>query len=807
MSRAVGSVFGPLHKTGDRISSRIWRFALLIVGCGLSFGSAMSSAVPSVHAAAALAFQAEAPSAATTLQAGTDKEITLKFKNIGTSAWIAGPYNVAVYVYGNSSIFGHTSWLKDDMPTIITPARVLPGQTASATFTVHAPTTNGVYTQRFLLSSGPNAWVKGSVKTVTFTVTGGSASATTSVNKISVTAPTVPSSSPIPIANPNDWKAVLIDKGGIEWQLDPGGHTIVTLAFQNKGTQTWVKEGSYPIWLITENARKSLFKDFSWKNDSQTAILSEAKVPPGGTGHFTLELRAPNTPGSYTEKFQLAVGGTKQIVGSAFSLPIRISAPAEYIAKGITNGVDDALTVSTPSSSNVATSNGFYKTMLLLKSASAITLSGNGRLALTYGFKNIGQADWSKLSLRIAGVMPALSGKLSSVQDESWYSSIEPVVTTKPTKAGEIGFIGFTIKAPTKMGKYVASFQLYADDQQVDDGRLDIPITVTADGYFEPEVTTPAPATAVSPSAPSGTLLPLTGDMASLPSEPMIRVGLFPTTDDQMVLRSNSGGFSLKQNGVNVCQFTVGEILTVRYDRANKVSRATGPRCTSQSTGVYVAVSDDGISPLELTDFSRPVSWLPGANDNKFRGKLELRYTPATDLVWIINELPIEYYLKGSGETSNSSPLEYQKALLTAARTYAMYHVNRGTKHANENYMVDAKYDQVYRGYGAEIRNPIVVQGIDATHGQIVTYDGKLAITPYYSRSDGRTRGWTEVWGGSGYPWLVSVQVPWDNGRVLWGHGVGMSATGAIGMANDGKNYQEILKWFYTGTELRAAYK
>ena len=804
MFRATGSVFGPLNVWRNRFAVSIRRFTYLLVLVCLSVGSVLQAYVPAVYAA--LPYQAETAAADVTLKAGTDTQITLKFKNVGTEPWIAGTKNVAVYLYGKTSVFAHPTWLKDDMPGLLLQSKVLPGQTGSAVFTVRAPATNGTYTERFLLSSGPNTWVKGSVKTVVIHVTGGSSAATTPTVKAPVAAAPA-SSAPVALtlADAFAWKASLVDKGGIEWQLDPGGHTIVTLAFQNKGTSTWVKEGSYPLWLITQNGRKSLFKDFAWKSDVQTALLSETKVAPGGIGHFTLELRAPNLPGFFQETFQLAIGGKQQVVGSAVTLPIRVSTPPEYAAKGITNSNDNSLAISSTPSSNAGTTNGVYKALLLLKSANTVSLSGNGRLALTYGFKNIGQADWSRVSLRISGVMPALSGKLSSVQDESWYSSIEPVVTTKPTKAGEIGFMGFTIKAPVKMGKYVASFHLYADGQRVDDGELDIPITVTADGYIEPEAVTPA----AQPAAPGSvsTLLPLSGDMASLPSEPIIRVGLFATTDDQMVVRSNSGGFSLQQNGVNVCQFSAGEIVTVRYDRSTKISKASGPRCTSQSSGIYIVVADDGLSPLELTDFSRPVSWLPGANDNKFRGKLELRYTPATDLVWIINELPIEYYLKGSGETSNSSPMEYQKALLTAARTYAMYHVNRGTKHANENYIVDAKYDQVYRGYGAEIRNPVVNQGIDATRGQIVTYQGKLAITPYYSRSDGRTRGWTEVWGGSGYPWLVSVQVPWDNGRVLWGHGVGMSATGAIGMANDGKNYQEILKWFYTGTELRAAYK
>ena len=35
-----------------------------------------------------------------------------------------------------------------------------------------------------------------------------------------------------------------------------------------------------------------------------------------------------------------------------------------------------------------------------------------------------------------------------------------------------------------------------------------------------------------------------------------------------------------------------------------------------------------------------------------------------------------------------------------------------------------------------------------------------------------------------------------------WGHGVGMSQNGAIGMAKEGFSYDEILKWYYTGVEI-----
>ena len=38
-----------------------------------------------------------------------------------------------------------------------------------------------------------------------------------------------------------------------------------------------------------------------------------------------------------------------------------------------------------------------------------------------------------------------------------------------------------------------------------------------------------------------------------------------------------------------------------------------------------------------------------------------------------------------------------------------------------------------------------------------------------------------------------------------WGHGVGMSQYGALGYANDGWTYDQILAHFYTGAELGPA--
>lgn len=785
----------------------------MVVGSCFLFALSLFTPITMVPVLAATQpYQAQtSPTGNVSLAPGEMKSVTLTFKNIGSKTWIGGRSATALYVYGSSSIFGNATWLKNDQPAVIDQARVAPGSAASVTFSVKAPSAPGTYSEKFLLAYGPNAWIKGSTVTVSFDVQKPGPSGT--VLTRSVPAPTpAPAPAPAPVAvvadattASTDYRATLVDKGGIEWQFDPAEHGIITVVFKNIGTQTWTNNGANYLSLYTWSPkyRVSQFHDYSWKTQSQAVVMLEQSIKPGQNGTFKLEVRAPDVPGSYTESFQLSAENKAWLNGGTVSFPIRVRSPQGYVPP---NANASPTAGTQPTGGSTA---GSYATVLLLTSSKTLTAPGNGRVDLTQGFKNAGTAIWNTRGLRFVSIAPAL-GSLSSVHDTSWATYEEPVRASGATKPGEVGFLNYTIKAPTKKGTYTASFQLMADGQDVSGGIIEIPITVTSDGIVDPTpIAEPGPVV-VTPSSPSSniTAIPLNGDVSSLPNEPIIRVGLFRTTDNTIMARAVSGGFIATQNGATICTFGAGQIATEVYDRVNRVYKLSASGCTSQSTTWYDFVATDGISALEITDFSRPVSWLPGANDNKFRGKLELRYTPATDAVWIINELPIEYYLKGLGETSDVSPLEFQKALLTAARTYAMYHVNRGTKHADEFYTVDAHYDQVYLGYGQEARSPNIAAGVMATRGQIVTYNGVLAITPYYSRSDGRTRNWTEVWGGSGFPWLVSVPVPWDVGQTMWGHGVGLSARGALYMASkDNATYDQILKHFYTGTELRQAYK
>jgi hypothetical protein len=400
--------------------------------------------------------------------------------------------------------------------------------------------------------------------------------------------------------------------------------------------------------------------------------------------------------------------------------------------------------------------------------------------------------------------------------DTTWSDNRPPEATVQ-VRVSETGFYSFYIKAPPRKGTYALTFRLFANGQAVKNSDVTVYVRVSADGVIPvDDVVKPAtpstpstPSTPVTPTRPPIVAQPLSGDISTLPSEPVMRVGIYQPPQNRLQVTTKVTTAEVRLQGSAVCQLALNQSVTIEYQKTSARYVLTGPdSCNGSSAQPYVVRASDGVSPLEVTDFVRPSTWITNASDNDFRTQLELRVSKDGKQVWVINELPVEWYLKGIAETSNSSPAQFQRTLLVAARTYAMYHISRGTKHANENFLVDATLDQLYRGYNIELRAPTISAAVDATRGQIVTYNSALAITPYFSRSDGRTRSWGEVWaGGSQYPWLVSVPVPQDQGRALWGHGVGMSATGALDMANEGKTYDYILKYFYTGIELRRAYQ
>lgn len=244
-----------------------------------------------------------------------------------------------------------------------------------------------------------------------------------------------------------------------------------------------------------------------------------------------------------------------------------------------------------------------------------------------------------------------------------------------------------------------------------------------------------------------------------------------------------------------------------------EVSYADGMYVYSSSEFEFISaepirlLSDDPEAFFTLPQYQRRLAGRK-TNFNNYRGTFELRYAPKSKSAYVINELPLDAYVAGVAETSNDAPVEYNRALAVAIRSYAYFkraYARLSPKNIFD--VVPTTVDQLYLGYAAEIASPQVVQAAVDTYGQMVTYRGEPVVTPYFSRSDGQTRGWKQVWGGTDKPWLVSVAAIYDKGKKKLGHGVGMSGSDALRRAgNDGWKYHEILKHYYSGTEVERIY-
>lgn len=557
----------------------------------------------------------------------------------------------------------------------------------------------------------------------------------------------------------------------------PGEERTLELVYKNIGSKAWNRSDDAYVSLYTYGPkyRTSVFESASWFKKVQPARFDAATIKPTEIATLKLTLKAPKKTGLYAETFQLAAEDVAWIPGSAFTLQLTVV---------------DAKTAATtaPAPTSAPKKPGPYTGSVLVRSTKNVTAYGGEVVSYTVGLLNEGTTAWQKRLIRVPDVQAAdATLNAADLRHTSWFDPAIPIAKSDaPVKPGVTDLVTFQLTAPSRAGLYTARFQFVADDQTITD--VEIPITVTSDA---PELL----------SAPVLSEQPVAYQM----SEPTLRVGVLivdEETQNQVVVSCETDFDVTAGTGVALRRLPAGGFVTAYYrDGVYWYDDGAGQMLSTPEYLRFVPTEANRV--CTITNFDRRVTRDGAFADNSFRNVLELRYNTAKNRAWIINELPMEQYLHGLAETSNISPMEYQKALVTAARTYALYHWERGTKHGKEFFHVDAYADQVYKGFGQEQRVPRVVQAVDETRGQIVTYENKTAITPYYSRSDGRTRAWSEVWYGS-VPWLPSVPTPCDQGKVLWGHGVGLSASAALCMANQGMGWKDILSYFYVGTQLQA---
>lgn len=144
-------------------------------------------------------------------------------------------------------------------------------------------------------------------------------------------------------------------------------------------------------------------------------------------------------------------------------------------------------------------------------------------------------------------------------------------------------------------------------------------------------------------------------------------------------------------------------------------------------------------------------------NSRPFRGKVEVLKDQNGLLV--VNELPLEFYVAGliNHEISSKWPIEAVKAQAVIARTYALYQKKK--RMAGAYHLESTVADQVYSGSIAEDERSFYA--VKETIGEVLTYNGEIALAAYHSNSGGVTEDSKNIW-GKDYPYLRQVKSLFD---------------------------------------------
>lgn len=163
--------------------------------------------------------------------------------------------------------------------------------------------------------------------------------------------------------------------------------------------------------------------------------------------------------------------------------------------------------------------------------------------------------------------------------------------------------------------------------------------------------------------------------------------------------------------------------------------------------------------------------------------KVELLHTKSGE----VEEMSMEEYLVGvvSAEMPANFELEALKAQAVVARTYTAYKMFKGGKHDNANICDDSKCCQAWiskedrfeKWNEADRENNWnkITTAVNETKGKIITYNGEPINAFFHSNSGGTTETVSNVWGGTDYPYLQSVETSGEDGYTQYSSSVTLS--------------------------------
>lgn len=171
---------------------------------------------------------------------------------------------------------------------------------------------------------------------------------------------------------------------------------------------------------------------------------------------------------------------------------------------------------------------------------------------------------------------------------------------------------------------------------------------------------------------------------------------------------------------------------------------------TAQRNGGGVSIGQFRASQMFIQPSDGGYVWI---GDRWYRGRA--RITPTSSGMAAINHVDLEQYLYSvlGGEMSPTWPQEALKAQAVAARSYALY--KRQTAKTELFDVSNTTSSQVYKGLESE--GVGTHTAVDATAGQVMTYNGQVIMAVFHSSSGGHTENVEDVW-SSPLPYLRGVE-------------------------------------------------
>ena len=162
----------------------------------------------------------------------------------------------------------------------------------------------------------------------------------------------------------------------------------------------------------------------------------------------------------------------------------------------------------------------------------------------------------------------------------------------------------------------------------------------------------------------------------------------------------------------------------------------------TQTDNGILGIRTDGEGSISFNDFDIPTN---------------MKVEKTEHGLVVVARVPVEEYLRGvvPKEMPASWHEEALKAQAVCARTYALYQKQRRGDYSYD--LLATVASQVYGGEGSY--HPRSDSAVAATRGEVLMFEGDLALTLFHANSGGHTEDMKRVW-GSGLPYLEGVKDP-----------------------------------------------